>query len=94
MNIGLTIKAIRKGMGQTQKEFAEGMGMTQTTISTLESDPTSPPAITLKKISEYSKVPLPCIYLWSITDEDLPEDTNDLWPSVIDLANRCFKISK
>jgi len=93
MNVGSTIKAIRKQMNQNQAEFAEGLGMAQTTISNLESDPTPPPYNSLKKISAYSGVPIPLIYVWSTEPDDLPEANQDIWPTVEGMINHCFNIS-
>lgn len=95
MDIGTTIKGIRKGMNQNQEQFASGVGMTQTNLSSLELNKTSPGQSTLKKIADYSGVAVPLILLNSIEEEDVPaekrEKFNDLWGSVMDLAQKVFQ---
>ncbi len=95
MDIGASIKGVRKGLNQNQEQFAAGCGMTQTNLSSLELNKTAPGPGTLKKIADHSGVPVPMILLNSVEDSDVPEahreKFNDLWDSVVNLAQNIFQ---
>jgi XRE family transcriptional regulator, regulator of sulfur utilization len=96
MDLGLTIKKIRKQKGQTQGEFASQCGISQTYLSQIESNQKEPNLSTLKLISEKLKVPLPILFFLSITEEDVHPNKRDAYgiigPSVKSLINEFFAV--
>lgn len=95
MDIGTTIKGIRKGMNQNQHEFAQGVGITQTTLSHIERNKHAPNGSTIKKISNYSNIPVPLILMNSVEESDIAENRRDrfnsMWPAVMDLTQKIFQ---
>ena len=71
MDLGITIKNIRKEKKQTQNEFASLCGITQTYLSQIESNRKEPNLSTLKIISEVLKVPLPILFFLSLDENDI-----------------------
>ena len=96
MNLGNTIKNIRKKKGQTQKEFASQCGISQTYLSKIENNSKEPNLSTLKTISKVLNVPLPILFFLSMTDEDVPENKKEAFkiinPSIKSLVNEFFTV--
>ena len=62
-NIRISLAAARANTGKTQKEFGELIGVSQSTVNNWESGKSSPSAIELRKISEYSGIPMDFIFV-------------------------------
>jgi transcriptional regulator with XRE-family HTH domain len=96
MDLGATLKNLRKQRGQTQEEFASLCGITQTYLSHIESNRKEPNLSTLKSIGEQMKVPLPIIFFLSMTDEDIHPSKRKAFgivnPSVKSLVNEFFSV--
>jgi transcriptional regulator with XRE-family HTH domain len=96
MDLGTTIKNIRKQKGQTQGEFAALCGITQTYLSQIESNRKEPNLSTLKLISEQLNVPLPILFFLSMTDDDVPSSKRKAFgiigPSVKSFVNEFFSV--
>lgn len=58
MDLGASIKAIRKRKGLTIPQLAEGTGLSKGFISNVENNKTSPSIATLETIATYLKVPV------------------------------------
>ena len=71
MDLGITIKNIRKQKKQTQSEFAASCGITQTYLSQIESNQREPNLSTLKLISNGLNVPLPILFFLSLKASNL-----------------------
>lgn len=92
MNIGKTIRLLRKEKGFSQIEFSRLCGLTQTSLSQIETGATSQPAsINLRKICKILEVPEYLLYLLSMEEEDAPEGKRELYKSVFP-AIRSFMI--
>jgi len=95
MDIGTTIKGLRKSGGMSQAKFADAVGINQATLCLIETNKTMPHLNTLKLISDYTKIPVPLLYIWSVEPSDAPESNFDrykeLWPKIEELANYVFK---
>ncbi len=63
MNIGATIRAIRKRKKLTIPQLCEGTGLSKGFISNVENNKTSPSIATLESIAAFLKVPLPYLLL-------------------------------
>lgn len=94
MDLGATIKNIRKQKGLTQKELAAYCNLSQTYLSQIESNLKEPNLSTLKIISEKLDMPLPIIFFLSLGLDDIsPEKRNAFEivnPSVKSLINEFF----
>ncbi|MBS1527473.1 MAG: helix-turn-helix transcriptional regulator [Bacteroidetes bacterium] len=73
MDLGFTIKNLRKQRKQTQQEFAERCGITQTYLSQIENNLKEPNMSTLDEISKELSLPLPLLFFLSMTESDIPE---------------------
>lgn len=59
----ITLAAARVNAGKTQREWAEMLGVTIYTVNNWENGKTSPNAKQLRKISEYSGIPMDFIFV-------------------------------
>jgi XRE family transcriptional regulator, regulator of sulfur utilization len=96
MDLGTSIKNIRKKKGKTQGEFAALCDITQTYLSQIESNQKEPNLSTLKTISENLNMPLPMLFFISMTEDDVPENKRNAFkiirPSVQSLVNEFFTV--
>lgn len=96
MDLGATIKTLRKQRGKTQEEFASDCGITQTYLSQIEGNHKMPNLSILKSISEQIKVPLPIIFFLSMTEDDIHPSKRKAFgivnPSVKSLVNEFFSV--
>jgi transcriptional regulator with XRE-family HTH domain len=63
MDIGSTIRAIRKRKGITLAQLCEGTGLSKGFVSQVENNKTSPSIATLESIAAYLNIPLPYLLL-------------------------------
>ncbi|MFP5438170.1 MAG: helix-turn-helix domain-containing protein [Bacteroidia bacterium] len=82
MNLGTTIKDIRKQKKLTQNEFASSCGITQTYLSQIETNSKDPKLSVLKAISEKLDVPLPILFFLSLTEDDIQEHKRDAFKTL------------
>lgn len=73
MNIGFSIKQIRKEKNISQVMLAKKSGVTQTSISKIESGETMPHEKTIKSICKVLQIPVSFLYVISIEKSDLPK---------------------
>jgi XRE family transcriptional regulator, regulator of sulfur utilization len=96
MDLGITIKNIRKQKGQTQSEFASTCGISQTYLSQIESNQREPNLSTLKIISNELNVPLPILFFLSLSTDDIQQNKREAFeiisPSVKSLVNEFFAV--
>ena len=78
MNLGLTIKNVRKQKGFKQNKFAELCNITQSYLSQIENNAKDPNLSILKIISEKLETPLPVLFFLSMENSDVPEKNNKL----------------
>ena len=71
MNIGLSIKKMRKKKGVNQQSLSEITQITQTYLSLIENGRKTPSIAVLRQISDALKVPLPVIIWNSIEENDV-----------------------
>lgn len=72
MNLGTTIKKLRKQRGLKQFEFAERANITAAYLSLVETGQREPSLDFLKKISEVLSLPIPVIFFLSLDESDVP----------------------
>lgn len=96
MNLGNTIRNLRKQKGQTQSEFAPLCGITQTYLSQIENNSKDPNLSTLKRISDNLGTPLPIIFFLSLSQNDIDPSKREAFeiisPSVKSLVNEFFSV--
>lgn len=96
MNLGNTIKDIRKYKGYTQGDFAMECGITQTYLSQIENNQKEPNLSVLKKIAKKLVVPLPILFFLSITEEDVQPEKREMFntisPTVKNIINEIFTV--
>lgn len=75
MNYGQAINNLRVNrMKQIQSIFAENVGITQTYLSQIENGQKKPSTELLERIAEYVDLPLPILFWYSVTEEDVKPD--------------------
>jgi len=96
MDLGSTIKNLRKQRQQTQQEFAAHCGITQTYLSQIENNLKEPNMGILDGISKELKIPLPLLFFFSMTESDIPEskrkDFMTLAPALKSFINELFSV--
>ena len=96
MDLGTTIKKLRKQKDMTQEKFATKCDITQTYLSQIENNQKEPNLSTLKKISETLEVPLPIMFYLSLNEEDVAPEKRKAFtmidPSVKSLVNEFFAV--
>jgi transcriptional regulator with XRE-family HTH domain len=96
MDLGNTIRNIRKYQGLTQDEFAIACGITQAYLSQIENNLKEPTISVLKTVAEKLNVPLPIIFFQSLTEEDIQPDKKEIYnlisPGVKQLIGEIFTI--
>lgn len=92
MNIGQTIKRLRKKKRYSQIKLAEQCNITQTSLSQIESGKTSPKTKTLNDICKALETPEGFLYLMSIEENDVPQKNRKkyklLFPIVLQTINQ------
>ena len=71
MNIGSTIKSIRKQQSVQQNTLAKLSEITQTYLSQIENNIKEPNLSTLKKIAKNLGVPLPILFFLALDENDI-----------------------
>lgn len=94
MDLGQTIKSIRKQKGLKQNQFAELCDITQAYLSQIENNLKEPNLSTLKVISDKLETPLPILFFLSLDYKDVKPEKAEAFkmiaPSVKSLVNQFF----
>ena len=94
MDLGQTIKSLRKQKGLKQNQFAKICDITQAYLSQIENNNKEPNLSTLKVISDNLGTPLPILFFLSIDDKDISKEKEEAFkiiaPSVKSLINQFF----
>jgi len=88
MNLGHTIKTIRKQRQYTQDEFASACSITQTYLSQIENNLREPNLSVLKTIAEKLSIPLPVLFFISLNEEDVQPDKREMFRKLDPLIKR------
>lgn len=91
MNIGGSIKSIRKKKGVRQAELAQRANITQSYLSQIENNRKEPNLSTLTSIADKLDVPLPILFFISLEEGDVSEDRttaySQLYPQMRELIS-------
>jgi transcriptional regulator with XRE-family HTH domain len=79
MNLGETIKLLRKRNGLNQSQLAELCEITVTYLSLIENGKKEPTLSLLKTIANNLQVPLPILLFTALTEDDIPEPRKELF---------------
>jgi transcriptional regulator with XRE-family HTH domain len=84
MELGKTIKSIRKKMSMSLAELSELSGVSSTTLTRIENGQRLPHSSIVRKIANGLNVPEPILYLLSIEDGDISNKTayKMLYPTI------------
>ena len=96
MNLGKSIRSIRKSKGWSQKDLCDRCGLTQTSLSQIETGYTDMPTRkNIKKICQVLDTPEFLLYLLSIEELDVPERNRkiyrDAFPAIEVFLKTLFK---
>jgi transcriptional regulator with XRE-family HTH domain len=96
MDLGNSIKNIRKQRNITQVDFAKRCGITQTYLSLIENNQKEPNLSTLKAIGRGLDIPLPILFFLAMDEKDVPPKKRDAFklisPSVKSFVNEFFAV--
>lgn len=91
MNLGRTLRDLRKQQSLTQDELADAAGISRTSLSQIENG-SRPADDTLKRICAVLNVPESLVYINSFEKEDVPESKralyDQLFPVIQDMIRR------
>lgn len=95
MNIGKTIRLLRRKKNLSQYEFSVLCGLTQTSLSQIETGaPSQPSKRNLERICKALKVPEYLLYLLSMEEKDVPKFKRELYkvlfPAIKDFIINLF----
>ena len=94
MNLGESIKSLRKRKNISQGELALSCKITQAYLSQIENNRKEPNLATLKTISKELDVPLPIIFYTAMSEEDIPDSKKEAFgminPSLNNLISSIF----
>lgn len=79
MNLGSAIKSLRKQKGYSQKAFAEKCELSVNALCAIETNASFPQKATIKRVCEELDIPTSYLLLFSIDDEDVPEEKKQLF---------------
>lgn len=91
MNLGSTIKELRKKKRIPQEVLSQKCGITQAYLSLIENDKKEPNLSTLKEISKNLDTPLPLLFYLSLSEDDITDSKKSIFtqlnPSIKNLIS-------
>lgn len=88
MDIGNSIRLLRKKRGFNQGAFSEQVGITQSYLSQLEKGHKKPSIEVLESISNSLNTPLPIIFWFTITENDVCDEKKHIYKEVKPLVDK------
>ena len=79
MNLGESIKAIRKAKRMKQKNLAAAAGISANALRNIEAGYSIPSMATLKRLRQALDVPMSYILVFSVTEDDVAEDKRTIF---------------
>lgn len=98
MDIGNTIRKLRKERRMSQAEMAKQCDITQTYLSQLENNVKEPTTSLLRRIATVFGLPLPILFLLTLSKEDIAPEKQEAFelfmPSIRTLVKQFFSENK
>lgn len=82
MQIGKTIKDLRKKKGLTQIEFAKKCNLSQSYLSLIEKDNKEPTLSMLRQIAAILEIPVPVLVFFSLSEEDIAQSKKEAFKTL------------
>lgn len=79
MDIGTSIKTLRKKKGISQKDLAQKVGIAGASLSQIENNAVFPQKSTINRICEELQIPSSYLLFFSIGEEDVPEEKRGIF---------------
>lgn len=90
MNIGETIRSLRKERGLNQKVLAAKLGISQTYLSQLETNKKNASPSLIKVLCKKLRISVGGFYMLSLTVDDVPENTRGIYECFLPTLRRIF----
>lgn len=84
MDLGNAIKTLRKQKKLTQKQLAELSEISTNALCSIEKGQSFPSKATISKLCSSLKIPESYLLLFSITEDDIPEDKRVLYRALVE----------
>lgn len=95
MDIGKAIYTIRKQKKLSQEKFSKKVGIDQSYLSLIENNKKKPSTKLLEKISAETETPLPILFFFSLSEDDVSpqkrELYNILFPRIKEMVGEIFE---
>lgn len=79
MDYGKAIYSIRKHRNWSQEKFSTRVGIDQSYLSLVENNKKRPSTKMIEKISNTLGVPMPIIFFFSLSENDVPQEKRELF---------------
>lgn len=94
MNLGNAIKELRKIRGISQRELADQCGLSANAMCSIENNASFPSKGSFEKICKALDMPSAYIFLFAITDEDIPEKKRFIYKEYLEKNLKDLVLSK
>lgn len=84
MDLGKAIKTIRVSKGLTQRQLAKAIGCSETNMLFMENGRIFPRMNKIDSICKVLEIPVSYLLMFSITQDDIPENKQGLYVSIIE----------
>ena len=84
MDLGKAIKTMRVSKGLTQRQLGKAIGCSETNMLFMETERTFPRKNKIDAICKVLKIPMSYLLMFSITLDDIPEDKQSLYTSIVE----------
>lgn len=85
MNLGDSIKSIRKAKRIKQKDLAAAAGISANALHSIEAGISMPAIATLQRLAQVLDVPMSYILVFSVTEDDVAEDKRTIFRQLMPL---------
>ena len=84
MDLGKAIKTMRVSKGFTPRQLGKPMGCSETNMLFMETGRTFPRKSKIDAICKVLEIPMSYLLMFSITPDDIPEDKQSLYTSIVE----------
>ena len=91
MNLGKSIRKLRKQKDISQIEFAAMIGMSQSYLSLVEKEHRKPSTDMVEKVASALEIPLPLMLWFAIEEKDVAEDKKEHFKIIKPLVDKMLE---